>query len=586
MEATAAALEAGSAAIPEAKHTVPPSSRHEMDEAVAAVRGRRDAWAALPVADRVSLLGELLRSIDGAAARWVEAALAAKRIAPGTPAEGEEWLAGPMVTLRNVRLLRETLAEVARDGRPRLPGAPRMRANGKLAVPVFPASLYDRLLFSGISAEVWMQAGVTADNLDEHVAVAYRPGAAAAGKVALVLGAGNVSSIGPMDALYKLFAENQVVVLKMNPVNEYLGPVFEQALAPLVEGGFLRIVYGGAEEGAYLCGHEGVDEIHITGSDKTHDAIVFGTGPEGRQRKAERRPVNTKRITSELGNVSPVIVVPGPWSQGDLDFHGANIASMLTNNGGFNCNATRVVVQHRGWAQREDLLSATRAAFRAAPARFAYYPGAGDRYRAFRAAHPEAEEIGGGGEGTLPWLLASGLDPARADDICFTTEAFCAVTSEVALEADSPAAFVREAVRFANEVLWGTLNAAIVVHPKSLRDPEVARAVEEAIEDLRFGSVAVNHWPAISYALVNTTWGAYPGHPVHDIRSGSGVVHNSYLLEKTEKSVVRGPFRMFPKPPWFVTNRNAQGIGERMTRFEAAPSPWKLPGIFAAALRG
>ena len=39
------------------------------------------------------------------------------------------------------------------------------------------------------------------------------------GKVALILGAGNVSSIPPMDALYKSFAEGFVNVVKMNPVN-------------------------------------------------------------------------------------------------------------------------------------------------------------------------------------------------------------------------------------------------------------------------------------------------------------------------------------------------------------------------------
>src|SRR5439155_17350746 len=104
------------------------------------------------------------------------------------------------------------------------------------------------------------------------------------------------------------------------------------------------------------------------------------------------------------------------------------------------------------------------------------------------------------------------------------TEAFCSVTSEGALEAASIVEFIRRAVHFANDTLWGSLNAGILVHPKSLRDPEIAGALEQAIAELRFGSVVVNHWPAISYALVSTTWGAFPGHPVHDIRSGSGVV--------------------------------------------------------------
>ncbi len=92
-----------------------------------------------------------------------------------------------------------------------------------------------------------------------------------------------------MDALYKLFVEDQVVLFKTHPANVYLGPLLEEGFRPLVERGFLRVVYGGAEEGAYLCAHAGVDEIHITGSDRTYEAIVFGAGEEGRRRKEQRR---------------------------------------------------------------------------------------------------------------------------------------------------------------------------------------------------------------------------------------------------------------------------------------------------------
>src|SRR6202047_3935594 len=119
-----------------------------------------------------------------------------------------------------------------------------------------------------------MEPTVTPATLAATQAVAYRR--QDAGGVALVLGAGNVSSIGPMDALYKLFVENRVVLYKTHPVNAYLGPLLEEGFAALAAGGFLRGVYGGAEEGAYLCSHRGIDEIHITGSDKTYEAIVFG----------------------------------------------------------------------------------------------------------------------------------------------------------------------------------------------------------------------------------------------------------------------------------------------------------------------
>ena len=584
MSRTAALQSVGSAAMPEAPATVPPSSRAEMDRALGELAAAKWRWPGLAVRERVRVLDALIASTAKVARGWVDASLAAKGIRPGTSAAGEEWLAGPMVTIRNLRLLATSLRDLASVGYPRTPGRPYLRRDGTLAVPVFPATLFDRLLFTGFRAEVWMQPGVTPDNLHETQAVAYRRHGE--GKVALVLGAGNVSSIGPMDALYKLFAENQVVALKMNPVNAYLGPVFGEALRPLIAAGFLRIIYGGAAEGAYLCQHHLVDEIHVTGSDKTHDAIVFGVGEEGKRNKQNRTPINRKRLTSELGNVSPILVVPGPWSAADLQFHGLNLASMLTNNAGFNCNATRVIVQHESWPARGALLDATRQALATAPPRKAYYPGAAERFAAFLEAHPDAEQIGEAKEGELPWMLVSGLDPSRRDDPCFTTEAFCSVTSEVALPAASVVEYLRKAVAFANDTLWGTLNAGILVHPKSLRDPEIASAVDEAIANLHAGSVAVNHWPAISYALVSTTWGAFPGHDAYDIRSGSGVVHNTYLFDRPLKSVIRGPFRMFPKPVWFVGNRSAHELGELMTHFEAAPSFTKLPALFRAALRG
>ena len=70
--------------------------------------------------------------------------------------------------------------------------------------------------------------------------------------MSLVLGAGNVSSIPPMDVATKMFVEGFVCILKMNPVNEWVGPYLERALAPLIDRGYLRIVYGGAEVGSYL----------------------------------------------------------------------------------------------------------------------------------------------------------------------------------------------------------------------------------------------------------------------------------------------------------------------------------------------
>jgi hypothetical protein len=121
-------------------------------------------------------------------------------------------------------------------------------------------------------------------------------------------------------------------------------------------------------------------------------------------------------------------------------------------------------------------------------------------------------------------------------------------------------------------------------------DPETARGLgpglEAAIAGLRYGSVVLNHWPALSYGLGSTTWGAFPGHTRQDIQSGRGVVHNTFLFDRPQKSVVRGPFRVFPKPPWFVTHRRMQKVAAQMLKVEAEGNLLALPGVMAHALLG
>jgi hypothetical protein len=567
---------------------LPATSRAAMDAIVASLQGRKRAWTEVSIAQRIVLLEELTRTFLAVADRWAAASSEAEGIEPGSPSSGEEALVGPYFVLRNLRLLRTSLRDLEAHGRPRIPGSVRTRPDGQVVARVFPFDIWDQIFYPGVTAEVWMEPDVTPEGLAETQAVAYRA-TPRRGAVALVLGAGNVSSIGPMDALYKLFVEDQVVLFKTHPANVYLGPLLEEGFRPLVERGFFRVVYGGADEGAYLCAHPGVDEIHITGSDKTYDAIVYGAGDEGRERKRRDEPLITKRFTAELGNVSPVIVVPGPagsWSASDLAYQAENLATMLTNNAGFNCNAARVVVQHASSPQREPLLAALRESLKKIPTRKAWYPGAASRYDAFLAAHPEAERFGERSGDHLPWALIPGVPAERRNDICFTTEAFCGVFSEAPLQAGSVPEYIDRAVAFCNETLWGTLNVTLLVHPASLGDPEVKAAVERAVASLRYGTVSLNHWAAAGFGLVVTPWGAFPGHPRTDIQSGSGIVHNTLMFDRVQKSVVRAPFQVWPKPIWFASHRTAPKITPKLVRFEADPSFGKLAGILPLAMRG
>lgn len=574
----------GTPQFPTVSSDVSASTREAMDTAIQDLQAHKDAWVLVSIPERIAILDTLLKDFYALAPRWIAAVSQAKGYTPQSPSVGEDWAADIWPVLKNLRQVRQVLLDIEQHGRPLIPGPVTTRPDGQVIAQVFPFTPYDRIFFTGVTAEIWMQPEVTRDHLPQTQAVIYQD-KSHTGKVALVLGAGNVGSIGPLDILYKLFVEDQVVLFKTNPVKAYLGPVLEEAFRALVEAGYLRIVYGGAAEGAYLCNHAGIEEIHITGSDKTFEAIVFGGGEDGAARKAARQPVLQKRITGELGNVSPVIVVPGPWSASDLAYQAAHIVSMLTTNAGFNCNATRVIIQHAAWQQREALLQQMRRLFAQVPVRAAYYPGAHERTQMFVAEHPEAEQFGSPSEEQLPWTLISGLDAQKTDDICFTTEAFCSLFAETTLEGSTISDYIARAVAFANDHLWGTLNVTLLVHPTTLKDPQVTAAVERAIADLRYGTVALNYWAGTSYTLGVTSWGAFPGHTIYDIQSGTGVVHNTLMFSRLQKSVLRAPFRSIPIPPWFVTRTEvARRLFPKLCAFEMAPSAWKLPGILSAAL--
>jgi acyl-CoA reductase-like NAD-dependent aldehyde dehydrogenase len=572
----------GSMVIPELRATSI-TGREGIDAAVAAVTASARAWAATGPAERALLLDRMIDDTLAAADGWVADAATAKGLSGNPAGEAEEWQAIWLV-VRNLRLLRDALADIAALGRPRLPGQLEQGPRGRLRVMVYPQSVWERAMFPGVRAWVWLQPHVSLQDFEERQAWAYRPNAARA-PVAAVLAAGNYAALAPRDVLYKVFVEGRVAVLKANPVNDYLIPHWARALAALIEHSALRIVTGGSADGAYLVGHPQVDEVHLTGSDKTFEALVFGAGPEGARRKATGTPVLNKPVTGELGSVSPVIVVPGRWRPDELRYQARHIATMLVSNAGFNCITSRVLITSASWPQRRDLLDELARVLQQMPERRAYYPGAAERHATFLSAHPEARLLGTTGPAmSLPWTVVPDIDPAEVDDICFTTEAFCSLVAETALPAVDPVTFISHAAQFANDTLWGTLAATVLIDPRTSRQPAIARALARAVADLRYGTVAVNIWHSASIALASPTWGGYPGQPVTDIQSGRGVTGNTLMLPDPEKTVIRAPFRTWPAPIWLATHRGTLPACRTLPSFEAHPTIGKLARMTRFAL--
>lgn len=565
---------------------MPPTSLDELDRKVRAVHAKAEEWARLPVAEKARLLTEMLPLLRGVAPEWAEAARRVKGIAPGTAPAAEDWLTGPVITLRTTRLLRDTLQSIAETGEPPRPRL-RTRPDGRVEAAVFPTNTLDKMLFAGFTVKTLMQPGLDEQAVRDQQAAYYREKNPKP-STALVLGAGNVSSIPPLDAFTKMFGEGRVCVLKMNPVNDYVGPFLERALAPLISRGYLAICYGGGDVGKFLVEHPAIDDIHITGSDKTHDLIVWGPpGEERERRKRDKQPLLDKTITSELGNVSPVAIVPGDYSDDELRFVARNVLSMVQNNASFNCNAAKMLILCKQWPQAERFRELLREGFRSLPVRRAYYPGAADRFNALVGGHAQAERYGSGDDGTLPWGFIPGVDAQSSDEPLYYTEPFCSILSQTDLDTPSDAvAFLDAATKFMNERLWGTLNAMLAIHPRDEAKPEVAAALDRAVLDLRYGTVGINHWPAVGYALGSPPWGGHPSSTLEDIQSGTGWVHNSYLLEGLEKTVLRGPLVARPTPAWFYDHKTVAELARKMADFELSPSVWKVPSLALTALKG
>ena len=206
-----------------------------LDEVVDQVADQAGVWARTDAAARADLLQQVITDTMAVADEWLAAAGAAKGLTPGTTEAGEELFTGIGTFVRMARLLRDALRDIAKDGKPSFAGPVREASDGRLRVQVFPASTFDRITFPQTMAEIYMQPGVTRDTLVSGQAAAYADPAAHAG-TALVLAAGNVASLGPRDALSKLFVEGKVVVMKANPVNDYLVPYWRRALAALARG--------------------------------------------------------------------------------------------------------------------------------------------------------------------------------------------------------------------------------------------------------------------------------------------------------------------------------------------------------------
>lgn len=550
-----------------------------LDTAVGAVSGSARRWARLPLVHKVALLERVRSAVVANAEAWVQTGATHKRLDPSSAIVGsEEWLAGvyPVLTLVSdyVRSLHALAA-----GEDLLDGVGvRQIAGGQLVVRTHPTSGLEAALTRGQFVDTLLEPSVTRHDLNDQLAAFYRQ-AEPSGRVTAVLGAGNYAAIPATDALTYLVVHGDAVVLKMNPVNEAYGPVIESMLAPLVDEGCLRIVYGGADVGDRLVNHPLVDAVHLTGSEATYNAIVFGRGPDGEKRRRSDRPRLDKPVCAELGGASPTIVLPGSWDHRDLVYQAQHVASQALHNAGHACISAQVLVLPARWPQREGFLDALREAMHTSPGRHVYYPHTEHRRELLHRHSPDAERHGPDGERSM----VVGLTPSD-EHPAFTGELFGPMLVVVDVDGGDAADYLSRAVAFANDRLYGTLGANVIAKPSTTA--ALGPAFVRELMALRYGAVAVNTWSAFVFGAPRAAWGAYPGNPRNAIGSGSGFVHNSLMLPRPQRNIAVAPFRDVMTPPWFLSNPRSLPMTRAAFRLAADSRPRGVASALAEVISG
>ncbi len=72
-----------------------------------------------------------------------------------------------------------------------------------------------------------------------------------------------------------------------------------------------------------------------------------------------------------------------------------------------------------------------------------------------------------------------------------------------------------------------------------------------------------------------------------DIGSGNTVVHNTMCFDHPQKSVLYGPWKCYPQPPfWFERHRQAEAVASATVNFQANPTLANFLRITRQARRG
>ena len=541
----------------------------DIDRFITTLRTKSKEFNSISNVQLASMLEETISNIKEVAFFWATICSDNKGTTK-TPAEGEEWLGGPFASVLATQYYIKSLTND--DDL-----VEKKYNSEENSYKVFPNSFTERITFPFIDAKVIFNKSMSFEDINKYRGFSKRYDIDPS--ITLVLGAGNFSSIPYLDVLYHLITRKSVILLKLNPVNEYLKPVFEKVFQSFIERGYIIVTTGNIDESKYMANHPGINNIHLTGSDKTFEDIVYGRELTEKERKSKSlSKINNKPITSELGNVTPIIIHPGKWSTSDIKYQARKIVTAKLNNNGFNCIAAQVVVLPDGWGQTETLIKYVKHYMSKTKERKAYYPESIERLEKLE------KDKGYERVNALSCVTPHLTREIKAYSKFEIEEVWSSTIYFKKIEYTNIEDFANKAIDYCNDELWGNLGVSVIIKDHNRKFNR--HITNLYIDKLNYGTVAINEWAAIGYIIPQLPWGGFPGNKDNDIQSGQSVVHNSMLFESPLKGVVNTKFRISKliDPPWFVTNKKARRLFKNLTYYQINNSNINFLKLIFAAL--
>ncbi len=526
----------------------------EIDRNINTLRVNSKEFSKISNIELISLLEQCIKNIKSVSYYWATVGSENKGVT-NTIAEGEEWLGGPFASVFGIQYYIETLRN---SEKPLNKDKYDQELN---TYKVFPNNTLEKIFFPFISAEVKFNKNINFNEINKYRGFSMRypheP------SISLILGAGNVSCIPLLDALYHLVTKRSVVYIKLNPVNEYLLPVYEKIFENFINLGYMVISKASIEESKYMVGHKGIDHIHLTGSDETYENIVYGRklSEEEKQYKSLKK-INSTSFSSELGNVTPIIIHPGNWSNSELRFQARKIVTAKLNNGGFNCISAQIVILPEKWKHTDKLMKYIKYYMKKIDDRYSYYP---NSLKVLNTLEKDKNyERLNDQSCSTPHLSREikAYSKYETSEVWGTTIYFKKVNFNSDIE------YAQNVIEYCNSSLWGNLGATVLI--KKHNSKKNKSITNLYVNELKYGTVAINEWSAIGFIIPALPWGGFPGNKDNNIQSGKDFVHNSLFFESPQNGIVYSKFRMsnIIDPLWFVTNKKGKKVFKNLTYFQ------------------